>query len=434
MREGRATTVIALCVLMLAGYGLYIAAQRMAERAILNAPLGSSGLAVWLPQRQIEVVNATRRESRQADSLSLRILPLLDIRLAYSGLDPEDLDSIQRDLDRSIYYRKINRLPSVVVLPKWRDGVNKKEVAAPLYLIAKHSLASLLADMDLDGLRLTRGGPVFAQERVRAAPGGPERDLALFGAQLFETGTLPESCRTLIGFGGGALAIRCDMSDGPYPLIVVSDPDLMNNHGLGVAGNADFVADWIAALRGADETRPVYLDQVATETLRTEVLDEPREATYERDADDLARFFDYPFPVFWGLGLLVLTLAFWRGARRFGAPLRGDADRIEASRTAAILAKARLLRLSGNDGRMAGEFAQAQMLELAATVLGPGQGRAALPRLYTLIGRRDAALARDLQDTVETLNERGPDMAATEIHDTLYRYRDLIKRAKDELG
>lgn len=416
---------------------LIMASNRAAERALALSPLGSEGLALWLPAQGVTLERATRRDYRSIDTLSLRVLPLLDAEL--DGRNPKRDTSgqeiSQRRIDRDTFEAKVDAMPTLVILPKWDGRVATENTAVPDFRIKRRVMDGLLSTLWLSEAQLRRMPARFSTLQLRAAPGAPERKVALFAAQLFDRDHLPEDCAELLGSAEGILAMRCGAGDSwPNPAIFLSDPDLMNNHGLTLAENAPFAAEWIAALRGPEDNRPVYLDTTVAETLRQPEEAEQERIDYTRDSTDFARFFSYPLSVFWGIGLAVLALALWRGAMRFGPPARAGEDRIEASKTAAIEAKARLLRLSGNDGRMAGEFARAQLLDLAAHVFGPGHGLAALPRLYALIARRDATLAQDLQQSAAALIERGAQMGAAEVHQTLYRFRDQMKRVTHELG
>ncbi|MGO8264182.1 hypothetical protein ACC763_39270, partial [Rhizobium ruizarguesonis] len=55
----------------------------------------------------------------------------------------------------------------------------------------------------------------------------------------------------------GALLLHGEDDPNVY---LLSDPDLLNNHGLALADNASFAVSLVTLLRGAGEKRPVYLD------------------------------------------------------------------------------------------------------------------------------------------------------------------------------
>jgi hypothetical protein len=205
----------------------------------------------------------------------------------------------------------------------------------------------------------------------------------------------------------------------------LSDPDLLNNHGLALADNAAFAVSLIQHLRGAGETRPVYLDTAGQPLDSEKPVDEGK--SYERSASDLKRFFAYPLSVIWGTLLVVAAICFWRGAYRFGPPLREASANIELSKTAAIEATARLLRLSGNDGRMAGQFVLHLLADKAQLLFGSGAGnQAGITRLFQRLARSDKAGAHALHATAEALIERGHVMTRADLHRHLEIFRKLL--------
>lgn len=199
----------------------------------------------------------------------------------------------------------------------------------------------------------------------------------------------------------------------------------MNNHGLALAGNATFAVALVQFLRGAGETRPVYLD-TSGEPLDSEAtVDEGQ--SYERSTADLKRFFAYPLSAIWGTVLVVAAICFWRGAYRFGPPLREASENIELSKTAAIEATARLLRLSGNDGRMTGQFVLHLLADKAQLLFGSGAGnQAGIARLFQRLARQDKAAAQALHAAAEALIERGHVMTRSDLHRNLETFRKLL--------
>ena len=92
--------------------------------------------------------------------------------------------------------------------------------------------------------------------------GKAKRPLALFWAQLFQRDRIPSHCHEKLGLPEGALVIACDATANIPAAYFLSDPDLLNNHGLGLAENAALAADLVAGLR-RDATKPVYLDTLS---------------------------------------------------------------------------------------------------------------------------------------------------------------------------
>ncbi len=112
----------------------------------------------------------------------------------------------------------------------------------------------------------------------------------------------------MAGLQAGPLLLKCTFD---FEFYVLSDPDLLNNHGLALGENADFAISMIdELLRGLFGRRPVYLataDAVAS------------------NAADPDRFLAFHLWFIWGAIILVAAVCFWRGAVRFGKPLTNEA-------------------------------------------------------------------------------------------------------------
>lgn len=403
------------------------------DRQLDASLIGTDGLQIWLQDQGIEVVHSNPRLTLRADGLSLAILPLYDIDLEASikqPLTPEDemQQSGQRDLDHRVLQEKLNALPSLVVLPKWRTGFVKSAVAHDSTLVPIAGIGQLLRQMALPLALAKRVGPKMT-EISAGMTGKAEQRIALFWAQVFARAEIPAHCHETLGIPDGALVIFCNATVDMAAAHYLSDPDLLNNHGLGLARNATLAADLMASLR-PDARKPVYLDTSPQQLLITDdVFDEAQE--YDRGWAEFVRFFDYPLSVLWAVAAVILGLAGWRGARRFG-PARGvPDDGLPHSKTVSIDARARLLRLSGNDGRMVAEFVLARLDALAESSFGTGGGAAKVgghERLFKLLARRDAALAARFQSLCTDLMARGPAMTPTELYQHLATFRDLLER------
>lgn len=397
------------------------------DRQLDASLIGTDGLQIWLQDQGVGVVHSNPRITPRAADMGLRILPLYDINLYADAVPPKTPDeemalATQRDLEYWIFLEKLKTGKTLIVLPKWRTGFVKSAVAHNTTLIPPTGLSQLALHLGLPAAIIVRQGPVMTQASI-AMPGRPHHDVALFHAQLFLRAQLPGRCLELAGLPAGALLITCKAHDDWPDALYLSDPDLLNNHGLGLTENAAFAREMILAIRGMAE-KPVYLDTSPLQLLQTE--DIPDEAQdYTRGWAEFARFFDYPLSVLWAVAAVILTLAGWRGALRFGPARAAPDDGLEQSKTVAIDAKARLLRLSGNDGRMVAEFVRARLDALAEASFGAGVGH---DRLFKLLARRDAPMTARFQSLSADLMARGPAMHQTELYQNLATFRDLLER------
>ena len=284
-------------------------------------------------------------------------------------------------------------------------------------------MTTLIRDLDLTSGLLIRLGPQMMLTSG-TLKGQAKRPLALFWPQLFQRNRIPSHCQEKLGLPEGALVLACYATETIPAAFFLSDPDLLNNHGLGLAQNATLAADLVAGLR-RDVSKPVYLDTSTEQRLVTiETPDERQD--YSRGWDEFARFFDYPLSVLWAVAAAVLALAAWRGLLRFGPARALPDDTLERSKTVGIEAKARLLRLSGNDGRMVAEFVRARLDALSETWFGAGGGGD--ERLFKLLGRRDPAMASHFQTLCTDLMARGQTMPQHQLYQSLATFRDLLER------
>ena len=409
------------------------------DRALDTSVIGVEGLVKWLPDRGIRVVRSNPRLNPRTSNLSMQIVPLYDVDLFANAVpaqtkDAEMLQSTQRDLEWWAFSSKLDDLRTLVVLPKWRSGFLKSDVAHSSTLIPLSAMDTLLSNLYLTQGALLRLGPTMTMKSLTMKP-GPERSVALYHAQLFRPDALPDQCTPLLGMRQGYLLIRCNGEGGDdlAAAYYLSDPDLINNHGLALAENVSFAVDMISALRAInapDDKRAVYVD-TSTEALLISNDQIDKAQPYERGETEFARFFDYPLSVLWAVAGVILALAGWRGLRRFGPAVRPAQDSPEQSKTVGIDAKARLLRISGNDGRMVGEFVRTRLDALAEAAFGAGSGTAAAPvadRLFKHLARRDAALSAKFRTVSDDLITRGADMPQRELYSHLETFRDLLER------
>lgn len=430
-------------VLGLAGLAVLLLLDTGRDRRLDRSAIGLGGLTVWLQQNDIPARQAHARLSPQRKDLSLRVLPLYDMNLASHAATPQTKrehyeQTTLRDLAARSFATKLEMLPTLVVLPKWRGAVVQSGVASPAALIPLADYTLLLRQIGAGQMRLHRGGPVFVRETIEG------HELALFQPQLLDPDRLGRLCRPLLSMTGGVLIAECD---GYQPgekkpvrrMMILSDPDLLNNHGLAVAENAGFVAQWLAAqvqqlASKKTEGKDIYVDtnpyvQVARAAVQSERRD------YVRGSDDLNRFFSYPFSLLWAMLLGVTGLLFWRGSVRFG-PLETSAQGRVATpaKSAAISAQARLLRLSGNDGQMVADFVQGQLLDLTARSLGPDLGLRGRARFFAHLARRNAALAAQFEQVATELMSRGAQMSVSELHQKLGTYKTLLEQIESRHG
>ena len=421
--------VVALIVAGLAG--VWLLGGNSADRRLDASVIGFDALEPWLEAQGLLMERSNPRIRPNLENLSIRILPLYDTDLESAATEPADARaafyaSDLRDLTREDVEGRLYDMPALVILPKWVAGTAVSNVAHESALIPAANLHRLTRQLRLGGLKVQRHGArflTFDSEFGR---------IALFQAQLFDPASIPDICAPLLALPEGVLMAECSFPDSELPIMILSDPDLMNNHGLTVADNAavltGLIRSWVGDETTADHPR-LYLD-LSGENLAQWYDYEDEAQEYERTGEDLARFFQPPFTALWAMLLIVLGVAFWRGALRFG-PLTPPADDTpEQSKTAAIASNARLLRIAGHDGRMAAEFVQASLHDLATATFGraAGLGPAGQARLFAHLARRDAAATHSLQALVARLTDPALALPPAELRRSLETFRSLLEK------
>jgi len=381
---------------------------------------GNKGLEIWLQKHDIAVRRSKKHDAITRDELSLRLMSFPYFR-SFSGVGK----NVPR-MDQERFIEKVFEMPSLVVLPKWDAQNLKNGIANRFSLLSLWVLNENMSEV-IEDLRLDRdGSDDFTTEQVSLdiSTGPTHRyEINLYQMQFFDPTTIPDFCQSVLSARQGVLLLFCDVNEKIYFL---SDPDLLNNHGLALGDHAALAVDMVTALRGVGEKRPVYFDNNDDLLKTDEKEEEGRE--YERDSDDLIRMFDYPLSVIWGMMCLVVLVSLWRGFYRFG-PLKRDMDfHVEISKTSAVAATARLLRLSRNDRRMVAQFVHGLLLKTAAQHFGRDNAHeAGVKRLLKNLERRDRQKAADARALIASLTDEKSPVGAGELRHKLHLLRQFIK-------
>ena len=433
--------LVALCVIAAVGMAML---GRAGGIDLRRSAIGFEGLAIWLAANEIDVRVSTDQRPATLETIGLRVLPLFDGDpvLRQAGSD-QLMQQDQRDLDWQVLERKIQELPTLVILPKWRSGMAALSEARPEFLRTWKNQETPV-QLGRDRIR----------QMVPADAGFEEYPVEISGAEGLRMRLyLPQvisgsDCTPMLGTAEAMVLGRCTRNGTPFFLL--SDPDLLNNHGLGLGDNADIARRLIpmlvaaipdGAFAHADATGTILID-LETETslpLFRRVPDEVAEDEGAPEGPSLSDLFAYPMSLVWGslaaLGLLVV----WRGSVRV-RPVLADLDTgPAASKSASIDAQARLLRLSGHDADLLFAHVDARLKAVAAELLGPQRRDRSsrgdpLQALATVVARKDTGLGARLT-AAATNARRLPDKAATgQIVDCLDQFEIAIEQVLHEFG
>ena len=241
----------------------------------------------------------------------------------------------------------------VVVLPKWFGIPHRSNPGwidrAELYRESSlRGVLEALGEPELENLTVVRSGgrvrPCSARWRSATSAGTVDFRANLSPAQLFAPapGLEPE-----VVCGGGLLVARHKSADGPE-IYLVSDPDLLNNHGLARGDNAALVHEFLTHRLGA---RGVIFDETVH--------------GYRRAPGILAEAFRFPLLLAVLQTGVLLGVLLWAGMGRFGKPLPPPAG-LGSGRQVLIDSTARLLTYGGHAPESLGRYFQQTVRALAA--------------------------------------------------------------------
>ena len=204
-------------------------------------------------------------------------------------LDPERPATLARLGQRALEADTV-----VVVLPKWtgEGDLTHPGWLATARLLPPREVAAGLTALHLKGAVVRRGGTLRVESRI----GGGSAEVET--AQLVTS----EDLTPLVSGPDGILVGEREEDD--QQLVVVADPDLLSNAGLGRGDNPRVLAELLAHLDAAEE------GVTADETLQA------RQAR-----SILAGLLHFPSVLAVLQLLVVLGLAVWAATPRFGTPL-----------------------------------------------------------------------------------------------------------------
>ncbi len=309
-----------------------------------------------------------------------------------------------------------SQAPLVVVLPKWLGMPHRKKPGwiGAAELRPEVSVGQVLENLGADGLEKARierdEGPQVrgcsAGWRSAASAGIIDYRVDLAPAQLLAPGPGLEAEVTC---GKGLLIARHKHGPGQPEIYLISDPDLLNNHGLGDGDNAVLVYDFLTHRLGA---KGVILDETIHGFQRTPGL--------------LAEAFRFPLLLAVLQALVLTGVLLWAGMGRFGKPVPPPAG-LGNGRQVLIDSTARLLTYGGHGAESLARYFH-QTLRALASGLGlssDAPDSAVLERLQRI--SRERRLGMDLYTLQEQVKHPPGGEVATDwalsIAQDIYRWR-----------
>lgn len=404
-------------VIVLTGFGEAPEDSRGADSYSVSG-LGHTALVALLEERGVPVVRSRWNTLERADPEALLVLA-----------EPQALlpDERGRPPWPTLF---TSRRHVLVVLPKREPDAasreNRRWVGSTRY-VERRLLAEVLAPLDLemaeDTLPVNLDDlPAGQRQEVERHPPEPRPPATWRGPagwpapeidepQLLEEG---RGLTPLLACEAGVLVGRIAPAGGPV-VTVVSDPDLLANHGLVRGRNAELT---LAVLETARDGR------------RTLIWDETFHSQIREPS--LGRLLMRP-----PMGLLVASLALlvlaavWLGAVRFGGP-RALAPVLDGGKAFLVANTADLLRVGGHAPSMLRRYAQDAEREALRRLnlehRDPAEARAALGRVALA---RGLPSPESLAEEAEQAGRRGADpRRLVELGTRIHRWREELTHGR----
>ncbi len=267
------------------------------------------------------------------------------------GGDPE--------LDAKFQETLANAGPTLLVLPK-RDGLPHSfdedgepiagDIAAQFF-VPRYDIQHVLITAGVDA-RVTR--TFAASEEMPWRAQVPALDVAptLKEVQLMEASPQLEP---LIATEQGVLLAKASGARAGDALYILSDPDLLANHGLNKGENARLLLEIVRHIKGSDWGF-VVIDEVMH--------------GHEAMPSLWQQLLRFPFILGTLQVLLLLGFAIWAGAMRFGPP-REEEEAIAPGKAVLIENTAELLTFGGHTGYSAERYVWMVLRDTAANLNAP---------------------------------------------------------------
>ena len=243
-----------------------------------RSAIGHAGIADVLRRLGVRVVKSRKDSVAQLDPAGVLI-----VAEPSSGVSPQQMSSL------------LNAHTVLLILPKWSGAPSERRPGWVSTVVPLPEDVARLASQ-VSGIEIVRlpRATSWSRNEFGRAPVFSEP------VQLMKSSRL----RPIVGNDSGMLV--GEVRGGQRRLWILSDPDVMQNHGIADPANAVFAVALIDALRGDDGNV---------------VFDEVVHGFEEKASSPLRLLFEFPFVLATIQGAIAVALLLWATMRRFGAPM-----------------------------------------------------------------------------------------------------------------
>jgi hypothetical protein len=340
------------------------------------------------------------------------------VGLVHLMLEPKLTTERQRRLfEEGLLESIVSGANIVVVLPKWRSRADysKRGWVESVSQRPQSEVEQVLAGVIMESPDSTVGGLIRLSDdpgEVSTTP-WPDRVPKLPYPQLTKEGY--RGSESVLATGNGSLISY--WGDGIY---VISDPDLLNNAGLGKGDNAAIVHDFLVSHL---KTKRIIVDETVHGYVRAKSI--------------WSELLDFPLNLVTLHFTLLMALVLWATVGRFGKP-QTPPPRIPPGKEALIQNTADLLSLAGHPGHSLRRYFRLQVDEAArACGLPPvGDTEERIKKLDSLSRSRGATEdASQLRASVRHLADGAPDRGRVlAVAQMIHRWKNEVSLINTQRG
>jgi hypothetical protein len=340
-------------------------ADSVGPTAFSRSALGHAGIAEILQRLGVRVVKSRYDSLGKVGEEDLLVI-------AEPPVGNESLASLEKFL-------RADRL--LLILPK-RDGVPSREHPgwiSDAQLLPAPEIQLLLTALDIDAtVSYTRKAVVWKNEF------GADPEISA-PVQLLES----DNMQPLVSTDRGALVAHFDRGRGG--IWILSDPDVMENHGLSQSANAAFAVALIDRLRG-------FNGRV--------VFDETIHGYVSRPPSPLRLLFTFPYVLATAQGVLAIGLLLWATVGRFGKA-EPVAPALESGKLGLIRNIAELLGFARHHEIVVQRYVQEALRDAARLLHAPPLPEGQLVPWLARVGKLRGA-EPDCAQIVRRMEQTGP--------------------------